>query len=799
MKRVAAYICISISFMVCAIMIYPDSVLSDEKKTMTMTELYGNWEQASTDVEITIETKEELCLFRDYVKARRDTSGITFSLINDIYWSDYEFRYDKQSDRMGVYKNNVLEVVYGWELSKVNEYHGGEQFYVTKEYKDFVTEEENKGEKYQFDADFWITPDWTMDGNFEGNNHTIYGFLLKGSFLKTFNGNISNLMLSDVYSENAAGVLIQEADSADITNCRIEHGYVYKNEFNELDMGMIGTMNNGNIMDCQVDACFVYEGKEVHNCGGDAGMLIGDAHNVTKICNNSVKGTMKIRGLGDAGGIVGDISYEDCSDGYAEIRSCRSNVDIDATYKLGMRAGGIVGDLKLERGNVKIIDCQNEGSVRTELAAGGIVGHIYCYEGNMIICACINRGEIKNPDVVEGSGGIVGHARGNVWTLYIMNCTNQGSIFSLTSAGGLVGRFTNRYEEDPQPRMRLQNCCNQGEVHGGDRTGAAGGLCNVMYLTDESNESVMITNCYNSGTVENGNEEKGMIAGLLYHGSIWNCYYANGGSCQAVGIKQGTIIDDVYEVTQEQLFGTETAKRIGVSGYANVFTLKDALNNGVHGQDSGQYCEWIDGIRGPVMAGDIGDVPDIGSMPTLTPPPTPTETPTPPPTPTEMPTPTLTPTKSPITPTGRPTLTPTPIPTEKPTPEPPSAVKPDQTSIPVPVQKPQSSKKKKKAAAKKMRAPTFTVKKKRLSSGRRYVKIQLKKYAGKYVEIKVKKKKKYYILKLKNSKIKKNKKVFNFSYSSQRGTLTFKLRTYIKKGKKRIYSKESKKKRIRLS
>lgn len=231
-----------------------------------------------------------------------------------------------------------------------------------------------------------------------------------------------------------------------------------------------------------------------------------------------------------------------------------------------------------------------------------------------------------------------------------------------------------------------------------------------------------------------------------------------------VGINQQGIINDVYEITQEQLLGTETARQIAASGYADAFTLKDALNNWVQGQKSGQYCEWMDGIRGPMLVEDTSNVP----------------TPEPTPTPTQKP-------------------TPEPTPVEKPTPEPPSAVKPDQTSIPVPVQKPQSSKKKKKAAVKKMRAPTFTIKKKRLSSGRRYVKIQLKKYEGKYVEIKVKKKKKYYILKLKNSKIKKNKKVFNFSYSSQRGTLTFKLRTYIKKGKKRIYSKESKKKRIRLS
>lgn len=106
---------------------------------------------------------------------------------------------------------------------------------------------------------------------------------------------------------------------------------------------------------------------------------------------------------------------------------------------------------------------------------------------------------------------------------------------------------------------------------------------------------------------------------------------------------------------------------------------------------------------------------------------------------------------------------------------------------------------------KKMKAPVFSLKKKRTASGKRYVSIRLKKYKGTYVEIwvgrrvKGSKKSKYFKLKIKQNNIRRAKRIFNFRYAKQKGMLTFRIRTYMVKEKKRIYSDKSKGKRIRLT
>lgn len=91
MKKVITIFCISMSFILCGIMVNKNFSLSDEVNTMTMTELYESGASSAKDMVITIESKEE-----------RKTDGSTFCLTKDIYWSDYEFRYNEKSDRKDI-------------------------------------------------------------------------------------------------------------------------------------------------------------------------------------------------------------------------------------------------------------------------------------------------------------------------------------------------------------------------------------------------------------------------------------------------------------------------------------------------------------------------------------------------------------------------------------------------------------------------------------------------------------------------------------------------------------------------
>ncbi len=103
-----------------------------------------------------------------------------------------------------------------------------------------------------------------------------------------------------------------------------------------------------------------------------------------------------------------------------------------------------------------------------------------------------------------------------------------------------------------------------------------------------------------------------------------------------------------------------------------------------------------------------------------------------------------------------------------------------------------------KAVVTKLRKPKIAVRKGTLS-GVKYVEVKLKKYQGKYAEIYVSMKgKKFQKLKLVSNKISKYKGKFKIRYMVKKQTIRFKVRTYKKKGKKKIYSKYSKVVKIRV-
>ena len=762
MKKIMVIICFSISFILCGILVNTNSALSDEKQTMTMTEFYESGAESAKNMIITIGSKEELMLFNTYLREGKDTDRGTFRLTSDIYWSDYRFRYDRASDRIGVYKGESLEVVYKWEIDKK------ENTLKAREYKDFVTEEENTGEKYQFDADYWTLGEYNdysklkIMGDFDGNHHTIYGFFLADPLFYRMYGNIENLTLSSVYSERD-GNLVYEL-YGNIQNCKIEDGYGF--------CGMVDHVSGEVVIEkCDVDAYLIDDGFS----NGYIGMILGIVYGEGKIEIRDITTSGKIIGnrKDTVGGIAGSLSPD-------YMVSCKSDVDIEGNF---IYAGGIAGVCSGYRNIVK--NCINEGNITVggSIGAGGIFGYSGGVLSNITMTQCINKGEVK----AKGKcGGIIGKIDSHN-CIEIKNCTNEGNIYAMGEAelqssilevkpcsGGIVGDIIKS-----QPfssgfyQMEIENCINHGNIFSIE--GYAGGICNEAKTETPADSDVCISNCYTTGEIICEDGKSGEIAGISY-GSLQYCYYSKRENSQPVGIQEGGTVTDIYAVTEDQLLGRETDTEIAPAGHAKAYTLKDALNNWVKASKKEGIYYWVDEKKGPMWKEGIR-LPEI----------TPEVTPTPTPTPIETPAPTAKPTPVPPTPV---TSTPKPAPT--------ATVKPAAVTTPVssPSGKPET---KKKAKAKKMRAPAFTLKKKKTSSGRRYVRIRLKKYEGKYIEIKVKKKKKFYRLKLKNSNIKKNKKVFNFSYSSQKGTLTFQIRTYVKKGKKKIYSKKSKKKRIRLS
>ena len=242
------------------------------------------------------------------------------------------------------------------------------------------------------------------------------------------------------------------------------------------------------------------------------------------------------------------------------------------------------------------------------------------------------------------------------------------------------------------------------------------------------------------------------------------------------------------------------------------------------------------------------DVPTLksykkGEQPWITPEATPEPTASPDPTleptaePTASPCPTLEPTAEPTAePTTSPSPTPKPTaePTTSPSPTPDATEEPDDSAGQLP-EEPVESKKPKitpipthkaaptyKAAStyrpvatpgavpatetqkekdkdtKKLTAPTYTLKKAHTSKGAKCIKVTLKKYKGRYVQLFLYKGNKKIRIKISSNDIKKNKKVFRLTYSGKNITYVFMIRTYkVVKGRK-IYSSYSKKKKIRV-
>lgn len=238
------------------------------------------------------------------------------------------------------------------------------------------------------------------------------------------------------------------------------------------------------------------------------------------------------------------------------------------------------------------------------------------------------------------------------------------------------------------------------------------------------------------------------------------------------------------------------------------------------------------------------DVPTLksykkGEQPWITPEATPEPTASPDPTleptaePTASPSPTLEPTAEPTAspdptpePTAEPTTSPSPTPdaTEEPDDsagqlpeEPVESKKPKITPIPThkaaptykaattyrPVATPGAvpateTQKEKDKDTKKLTAPTYTLKKAHTSKGAKCIKVTLKKYKGRYVQLFLYKGNKKIRIKISSNDIKKNKKVFRLTYSGKNITYVFMIRTYkVVKGRK-IYSSYSKKKKIRV-
>lgn len=539
-------------------------------KILSMTELYtkGNVGSglAAGDV-VTIGSKEELEMFREYVDSNNSMQYVTFRQTADIVMSDYTFQYDETSGRTGFYLEGEL-------LGTVSPDGGVYENYTTVDETTLellgITNSQQKswnpiGNSDSHDNNVFL-------GSYDGNGYTISGLWCVSkennvglfSYItgeKVYNVTLKNsLFVGANHVGGIAGTLMVKHGfdkdwSALITNCSVETIIIGAERcggiVGYID-GSYGSINSDVNDDKIVKNCVVQgiiQGDTVGGCIGEN--WLGEI----SFCEFVGENSLVLSEAGISGGIAGRMSR-------GNINNCRNYGKV-----VGNKSGGIVGiggdNISEDKG---VWQCENYGIIKGE-DSGGIIGYCSgkCY-------GCINYGKSNG----RNAGGIVGLGEEDTW---IADCENRGDFEKINSTvGGIIGTGTGN--------SKIQNCLNKGDFSCEKSSGSVGGIVGNAY--SDNGGGILIQNGLNLGAfnaTENAldlySNGYGQIGGYALAEVIKNCYYLQG-DVPCVG-NTGAIVQACYPVTGSQIRGTEQIFRIceEKGSYAYTTSVMEALNNAV--------------------------------------------------------------------------------------------------------------------------------------------------------------------------------------------------------------------------
>ena len=221
-------------------------------------------------------------------------------------------------------------------------------------------------------------------------------------------------------------------------------------------------------------ACVAAEGTKVvfENITNNA--------NVTGFLERDTDAYPTLLGYAYGAGIVGGLDNDTFPGATSiEVINCVNNGAIKSYHA----AGGITGAAYVndaDKANdltVTYTNCVNNGSVDSVASyAGGIVARIL-YTYNATITGCINNGDVKG---LSNTAGIVGHTTASI--AYISFCQNNGFISNYSKdgetpyAGGILGygQGTKNAEYEAGNGYyanKVEFCINNGDILGDARTG----------------------------------------------------------------------------------------------------------------------------------------------------------------------------------------------------------------------------------------------------------------------------------------------------------------------------------------
>ncbi len=248
------------------------------------------------------------------------------------------------------------------------------------------------------------------------------------------------------------------------------------------------------------------------------------------------------------GSYVGAICGRVGTDGYIFSCNITDTTGSSASISGNKYVGGIVGDA----GYSPLLECYNEAAVT---ATGGFGGGVAGYSSSSTVTNCYNKGDIN------GGGDCVGGVIGQAYNSNVIACYNEGEVYSTANyVGGVVGRIS----------TSMIACYNTAAVEGVDNVGGVVGFATNFY---PSTIEMVITSCYNTGTISNntgaitGSNNIGEIVGENYpEATIEACYYLNGASNNGIGSDEfATGVSAISSINE------------GVSAMNNAITLEESI------------------------------------------------------------------------------------------------------------------------------------------------------------------------------------------------------------------------------
>ena len=271
-----------------------------------------------------------------------------------------------------------------------------------------------------------------------------------------------------------------------------------------------------------IDNCKV-TGSVASSSGWGFGGISGVCSTRATIENCSFTGSVTLTGTAErAGGIVGHLSrgsVENC-----EVLS-GSSVTSAAHY-----VGGIAGYWKSDATNFKSISGCNVNATLTSAAdrVGGIAGYAFNEANNPVtISDCTVQGNFNGTTSVAG---ILGYLyRGDFSITGCEALSGTTITASGNNVGGIIGYIS--YTDSYTGNTEISDCSFKGNLNGKQFVGGIAGNC-VYYddiLTKEVAASIIISDCYVSGSITGSSTGVGGIVGGKSAGTLTvnNCYVSS--------------------------------------------------------------------------------------------------------------------------------------------------------------------------------------------------------------------------------------------------------------------------------